>query len=62
MRPAETQWLIAILFLVAAAAYYAYKNWNAALPNVIVGQAWVVDGDTVVINNTRIRLARHRRA
>jgi endonuclease YncB( thermonuclease family) len=56
MRRAETQWFILVLFLVAALGYYAYKNWNATPPNTIVGKAWVIDGDTVVINNTHIRL------
>jgi endonuclease YncB( thermonuclease family) len=56
MRPAEAQWLILVLFLVAGLGYYAYKNWNATPPNTIVGRAWVIDGDTVVINNTHIRL------
>ena len=56
MRPAETQWLILVLFLVAAFGYSAYKNWHAAPPNTIVGKAWVIDGDTVVINNIHIRL------
>jgi endonuclease YncB( thermonuclease family) len=56
MRPAETQWLILVLILVAGLGYYAYKNWNAAPPNTIVGKTWVIDGDTVVINNIHIRL------
>ena len=56
MRPAETQWLILVLFLVAALGYYAYKNRHAAPSNTIVGKAWVIDGDTVVINNIHIRL------
>jgi endonuclease YncB( thermonuclease family) len=56
MRPAEAQWLIVVLFLVVALGYYLYKGWNAPPPDTIVGKAWVIDGDTVVINNTHIRL------
>ncbi len=56
MRPAEMQWLFVVLFLIAALGYYAYRGWNASPPNTIIGKAWVIDGDTIVINNTHIRL------
>jgi len=56
LRPADAQWLICILFVIGAVSFYAYKRWNAPPPNAIVGKAWVIDGDTVIISGTHIRL------
>jgi endonuclease YncB( thermonuclease family) len=56
LRPADAQWLVCILFVVGVASFYAYKRWNAPPPNAIVGKAWVIDGDTVIISGTHIRL------
>src|SRR5262245_35629980 len=50
---AEAQWLICIVFIISALGFCGYKYWNAA---AIVGKAWVIDGDTVVISGTHIRL------
>jgi endonuclease YncB( thermonuclease family) len=52
----ETQWLICIVFVVCALSFYGYKNWNAPPPTAIIGKAWAIDGDTVVISGTHIRL------
>jgi endonuclease YncB( thermonuclease family) len=52
----EAKWLICIVFIVCALSFYGYKNWNAPPPIAIIGKAWVIDGDTVVISGTHIRL------
>src|SRR5262249_2577162 len=36
--------------------FYGYKYWNASPAPAIIGKAWVIDGDTVVISGTHIRL------
>lgn len=55
-RRAGAQWLIYIALLVGALIVYGYKRWNAPPPNAIVGKAWVIDGDTIGISGTHIRL------
>jgi endonuclease YncB( thermonuclease family) len=50
------QWLICILFVICALGFYGYKYWNAPPPTAIISKAWVIDGDTVVISGTHIRL------
>jgi endonuclease YncB( thermonuclease family) len=56
MRREETQWLICIIIGVSALLFYGYKYWNAPPPTAIIGKAWVIDGDTVSIAGTHIRL------
>jgi hypothetical protein len=56
MSRADAQWLICIIFVVCALGFYGYKYWNAPPPTVHHGKAWVIDGDTVVISGTHIRL------
>lgn len=56
MSRAETQWLICVVFIVCALGFYGYKYWGAPPPTAIVGKAWVIDGDTVVISGIHIRL------
>ena len=52
----DAQWLIYILLIIGGLSYYGYKQWNAPPPTAIVGKAWVIDGDTVVISDIHIRL------
>ena len=56
MNREEAQWLICIVFVVCALSFYGYKNWNAPPPTAIIGKAWAIDGDTIVISGTHIRL------
>jgi len=37
-------------------ALYALQRWNAPPAAAIVGIAWVIDGDTIAISGTHIRL------
>ena len=53
---AEAQWLICSVLVLCALGFYGYKYWTAPPPTAIVGKAWVIDGDTVVISGTHIRL------
>jgi len=55
MRRVDAGWLVCILFVVGAGAFYAYKHAHAPPRNAIVGKAWVIDGDTVIISDTHIR-------
>ena len=52
----DAQWLICIIFIICGLSYYGYKQWNAPPPTAIIGKAWVIDGDTVVISSIHIRL------
>jgi endonuclease YncB( thermonuclease family) len=56
MRRADAQWLACIVFVAGAGSFYAYQHWVAPPAKTIVGKAWVIDGDTVVISGTHIRL------
>ena len=58
--------------LIGGAGYAAYRqpvtrepverlwtrhwHWRPALPSAILGKAWVIDGDTVDVSGTRVRL------
>jgi endonuclease YncB( thermonuclease family) len=48
--------LIGIVLLACLLGVYAYMRWNAEPQAAIIGKAWVVDGDTIEISGTRIRL------
>jgi endonuclease YncB( thermonuclease family) len=48
--------LVIIIVLVCLFALYAVGRWNAKPDAVISGKPWVIDGDTVSISSTRIRL------
>jgi endonuclease YncB( thermonuclease family) len=52
----DAQWLIYIILIICGLSYYGYKHWNAPPPAAIIGKAWVIDGDTVVISDVHIRL------
>jgi endonuclease YncB( thermonuclease family) len=45
---------IAFVLLVVLLAAYAYEHWDPQLP--LIGRARVIDGDTIDIAGTRIRL------
>src|SRR4029078_1124505 len=45
----------AILF-ACLVALYVYTRWNTEPQAPITGKAWVIDGDTIVISDTHIRL------
>ena len=45
----------AILF-ACLVALYVYTRWNTEPQTSITGKAWVIDGDTIVISDTHIRL------
>ena len=47
---------LGVVLAVCLLAFYAYKHWNAPPRTAIVGKAWVIDGDTIEIAGTRIRL------
>jgi hypothetical protein len=48
--------LVIIIVLACLFALYAVGRWNAKPDAVISGKPWVIDGDTVSISSTRIRL------
>ena len=48
--------LVGIIFAACLLGFYAYKHWNTEPQVPIVGKAWVIDGDTIVISDTHIRL------
>lgn len=47
---------IAAVVLSCAAGFYIHRWWNPSPESTIAGKAWVIDGDTVSIANTHIRL------
>ena len=52
----SVRFLIGLILAASLVAFYAYQRWNAPAPTAIVGKAWVIDGDTIEIAGTRIRL------
>ena len=48
--------LIGIIFVVCLLGFYVYKHWNTEPQAPIVRKAWVIDGDTIIISETHIRL------
>jgi endonuclease YncB( thermonuclease family) len=55
-RPLDFQLLLGLILVAALAGFYAYNHWNAPPQPAIVGKAWVIDGDTIDVSGTRIRL------
>src|SRR5215813_3120803 len=68
--------LVVVIILLCGVGYAAYRNaptepverfwprhWRAP-PAALVGKAWVIDGDTISLSGTRIRLegSMHRRS
>src|SRR5262249_46945546 len=56
----QAQWLICTVVVICALGFYGYKHWNAPPSTAIVGKAWVIDGDTVVISGTHISMRRRQ--
>jgi endonuclease YncB( thermonuclease family) len=56
LRRVDARWLICILLLVAALIISGIRYWTALPATAFTGTAWVIDGDSVVISKTRIRL------
>jgi hypothetical protein len=58
----DNQLLISIVLAACLIGFYAYyhrsaRNGRNAEPRpAIIGKAWVIDGDTIEISGTRIRL------
>jgi endonuclease YncB( thermonuclease family) len=52
----DAELLIGLVLIAGGLGYYAYRHWNASPPPAIVGKAWVIDGDTINISGTHIRL------
>jgi len=52
----SVRFLIGLIVAASLVTFYAYQRWNAPAPTAIVGKAWVIDGDTIEIAGTRIRL------
>ena len=52
----NAQRLIGIILIAGVLGFYVYKHWNTPPLPAIVGKAWVIDGDTINITGTHIRL------
>jgi endonuclease YncB( thermonuclease family) len=52
----EKDVLVAMIVLACLFGVYFLLRWNAPPETVITGQAWVIDGDTISISGTHIRL------
>jgi hypothetical protein len=48
--------LVGIILAACLLGYYACKHRNTEPKAAIIGKAWVIDGDTIVISNIHIRL------
>jgi endonuclease YncB( thermonuclease family) len=47
---------VGIILVACLLGFYLYKHWNTPPPAAIIGKAWVIDGDTINISDTHIRL------
>jgi endonuclease YncB( thermonuclease family) len=56
VRENNVRLLIGIILVACLLSFYVYKHWNTEPPAAIVGKAWVIDGDTIIISDTHIRL------
>jgi hypothetical protein len=52
----RVKFFIGIILVAFVIGFYAYKYWNPEPQTAIVGKAWVIDGDTIIISDTHIRL------
>jgi endonuclease YncB( thermonuclease family) len=52
----DARTLLLAVLLAACVGFYIYKNWPRQSPSTITGTSHVVDGDTIDIWGTRIRL------
>ncbi len=58
MRPGEGDLLVCILVIIGGIGFFAYKDLTTPPrpANSIAGRPFIIDGDTVVISGTHIRL------
>ena len=52
----NTRSLIVAVLLAGSIGFYIYKHWHAPTLTTIIGSSRVIDGDTIDIWSTRIRL------
>jgi endonuclease YncB( thermonuclease family) len=52
----KTELLVCFIVVAGALGYYGYKRWNTPPEPAMVGKAWVIDGDTINMSGTHIRL------
>jgi hypothetical protein len=52
----RAKFFIGIILVACVLAFYAYRYWNPEPQTAIVGKAWAIDGDTIIISDTHIRL------
>jgi endonuclease YncB( thermonuclease family) len=50
------RWTVMVIVLIGSLGIYAAERWMRTPDTPIVGNAFVVDGDTLTISGTRIRL------
>jgi endonuclease YncB( thermonuclease family) len=50
------QLFVGIILVACLLGYYGYEHWNTQPQTALIGKAWVIDGDTIEISGTRIRL------
>lgn len=55
-RRGDTHALIAFLLLIGLIGFYAYRSWTSKPSSPLIGQARVLDGDSIEISGARIRL------
>jgi endonuclease YncB( thermonuclease family) len=55
-RRGDTRALIAVVLLLGLIGFYAYRSWTSKPLGPVVGQARVLDGDSIEISGARIRL------
>jgi hypothetical protein len=48
--------IIAFVLLVGLLGFYGYQHWTAKPASPLIGRARVLDGDSLEISRTRIRL------
>jgi endonuclease YncB( thermonuclease family) len=55
-RRGDTRALIAVVLLLGLIGFHAYRSWTSKPPAPLIGQARVLDGDSIEISGARIRL------
>jgi endonuclease YncB( thermonuclease family) len=50
------RWIVMVIVLIGSLAIYAVERWMRTPDAPVIGTALVVDGDSLVIDHTRIRL------
>ncbi|MBI3700452.1 MAG: thermonuclease family protein [Afipia sp.] len=52
----NTRWAIVVVVLIGSLAVYGVERWLRKSDAPIIGSAFVIDGDTIVVDSIRIRL------